>query len=122
MISFGVLPIATSGEDVGKVDIADYMTNVRKNAEKQNVPNKDQIIDNIESELKNVANNINRVIDLISSDTKIQYCVTGRNLAQIVGEKDARVTNARFPNLLNQVKIQIAMAALRKAQDNYLKV
>lgn len=119
MISFGVLPIATSGEDVGKVDIADYMTNVRKNAEKQNVPNKDQIIDNIESELKNVANNINRVIDLISSDTKIQYCVTGRNLAQIVGEKDARATKARFPNLLNQIKIQIAMAALRKAQDNY---
>lgn len=119
MISFGVLPVASSGEDVGKVDITEYMANVRKRAENQNVPKKDQILDSIESELKSVANNINRVIDLISSDTKIQYCVTGRNLAQIVGEKDARVTQARFPNLLNQVKMKIAMAALRKAQENY---
>ncbi|MBO4480212.1 MAG: hypothetical protein J5742_01125 [Alphaproteobacteria bacterium] len=119
MISFGVLPIATSGEDVGKIDITDYMSKVRANAETQDVPNKDMVLENIETELKNVANNINRVIDLISSDTKIQYCVTGRNLAQIVGEKDARTTKARFPNLLNQIKIQIAMAALRKAQDNY---
>ena len=119
MISFGVLPIANSGEDVGKVDITEYLANVRKSADNQSVPNKDQIIDNIESELKNVENNINRVIDLISSDTKIQYCVTGRNLAQIVGDKDARVTKARFPNMLNQVKMKIAMAALRKAQENY---
>ena len=119
MISFGSLPIATSGKDVGKIDITEYMSNVRKNAENLNVPNKDVIIESIESELKSVENNINRVIDLISSDTKIQYCVTGRNLAQIVGDKNARVTNARFPHLLDEVKQKIAQAALKKAQENY---
>ena len=29
------------------------------------------------------------------------------------------MTSGRFPNLLNQVKMQIATAALRQAQDNY---
>ncbi len=119
MISLDLLPIASSGKDVGKIDITDYMKNVRANAEKLNVPNQDAIIESIESELKSVENKINKVIDLISSDTKIQYCVTGRNLAQIVGEKNARVTNARFPHLLDEIKQKIAGAALDKAKLNY---
>ena len=39
-------------------------------------------------------------------------------MSQITGNDDDR-TEARFPNLLNQVKMQIAVSALRKAQDNY---
>ena len=39
-------------------------------------------------------------------------------LSQITGNDDDR-TEARFPNLLNQVKMQIAVSALRQAQDNY---
>ncbi|MBO7508743.1 MAG: hypothetical protein J6T57_00480 [Alphaproteobacteria bacterium] len=115
MISFGVLPVESDGKDVGKVKIDEYMDNARKTA--QNVPNGDDILASIESELKNVANNINRVIDMIASDEKIQYCVTGRNLEQITGKGDK--TKARFPNLLNQIKMQIAIAALRQAQNNY---
>ncbi|MBO4700134.1 MAG: hypothetical protein J5620_00060 [Alphaproteobacteria bacterium] len=118
MISFGALPVATSGDNVGKVDITEYMNNVRTNAENQNVPRRDEIVTSIESELNNVANNINRVIDMIASDEQIKYCVTGRSLEQIKpGERTQTV--ARFPHMLDQVKMQIAVAALRQAQNNY---
>ena len=55
---------------------------------------------------------------MISQDPEIQYCVSGRDLSQITGE-DGAATQARFPNLLNQIKMQIAVSALRQAQDNY---
>ena len=54
---------------------------------------------------------------MISQDPEIQYCVSGRDLSQITGE-DGAATQARFPNLLNQIKMQIAVSALRQAQDN----
>ena len=58
---------------------------------------------------------------MIASDPKIQYCVTGRDLSQIDpnSKRDSNMTVSRFPNLLNQVKMQIALAALRQAQTNY---
>ena len=117
MISFGSLPVSTDEKTYGKIDIADYMENVRKYAENQNVPNRAEILTSIESELNNVANNVNRVIDMIANDEKIRYCVEGRNLAQITGTADTTV--ARFPHMLDQIKMQIAIAALRQAQNNY---
>ena len=117
MISFGSLPVSTDEKTYGKIDITDYMKNVRKNADNQNVPNREEILTSIESELNNVANNVNRVIDMIASDEKIRYCVEGRSLAQITGNADTTV--ARFPHMLDQIKMQIAIAALRQAQNNY---
>ncbi|MFQ6744616.1 MAG: hypothetical protein ACLRFN_01390, partial [Alphaproteobacteria bacterium] len=58
--------------------------------------------------------------EMIEQDPEIQFCVSGRDLSQITGDEDAK-TEARFPNLLNQVKMQIAVSALRQAQDNYNK-
>ena len=78
----------------------------------------DAIIDSIEEELNNIAGTINRTIDLIESDPEIHYCVSGRDLSQITGN-EGEMTSGRFPNLLNQVKMQIAASALRQAQDNY---
>ncbi len=117
MISFGSLPVSTDEKTYGKIDITDYMKNVRKNADNQKVPNREEILTSIESELNNVANNVNRVIDMIASDEKIRYCVEGRSLAQITGNADTTV--ARFPHMLDQIKMQIAIAALRQAQNNY---
>lgn len=117
MISFGSLPVSTDEKTYGKIDITDYMKNVRKNADNQNVPNREEILNSIESELNNVANNVNRVIDMIASDEKIRYCVEGRSLAQITGNADTTV--ARFPHMLDQIKMQIAIAAMRQAQNNY---
>ena len=129
MISFGSIVMGDmDGETVGDgeggtvklgpgdIGVGDYITKIReRNA---NVENSEGIISAIEEELNNIAGTINRTIDLIESDPEIQYCINGRDLSQITGN-DGEMTSGRFPNLLNQVKMQIATAALRQAQDNY---
>ena len=124
MISFGSLKIGdasgktTDGANklkAGEIGVQDYLAKVREN--NANVDNAEEIIFNIEEELNNIAGTINRTISMIEEDPEIQYCVSGRNLEQITGKSESTV--ARFPYLLNQVKMQIAIAALRKAQDNY---
>ncbi|MBQ6027839.1 MAG: hypothetical protein IJL21_04800 [Alphaproteobacteria bacterium] len=122
MISFGAIKVgngATTDDgkklDWGKIGVADYMTNA--GTANGNVPNKEEILETIKMELTDISENVNRVIDMIASDPKIQFCTEGRSLDQITGE--AKTTVKRFPNLLNQVKMQIALAALRQAQTNY---
>ena len=124
MISFGSLKIGdASGKTIdgetklkpGEIGVQDYLAKVREN--NTGVDNAEEIIFNIEEELNNIAGTINRAISVIEQDPEIQYCISGRNLKQITGKNEK--TEARFPNLLNQVKMQIAIAALRKAQDNY---
>ena len=129
MISFGSIKMGdidgetiqvSDGETVrlgpGEIGVEEYLAQIReRNAD---VPNADAIIDSIEEELNNIAGTINRTIDLIESDPEIQYCVSGRDLSQITGN-EGEMTSGRFPNLLNQVKMQIAASALRQAQDNY---
>jgi len=126
MISFGSIKMGqassqtTDGEDVlkpGEIGVQDYIAHVNEKFSKEKGAS--SIIPTIEEELNNIAGTINRTIEMIEQDPKIQYCITGRNLEQITGKKEK--TSARFPNLLNQVKMQIAMAALRQAQDNYNK-
>ncbi len=130
MISFGSIKMGSaSGTDrtidsegktvtlaPGEIGVEEYLAKIREN--NASVPNAEAIISSIEEELNNIAGTINRTIEMIESDPEIQYCVTGRSLEQITGEKGAS-TEGRFPNLLNQVKMQIAVAALRQAQDNY---
>ena len=130
MISFGSIKMGDSSGSTkiddgnggtitlepGEIGISEYLAKVKAN--NAGVANADGIISSIEEELNNIAGTINRTIEMIESDPEIQYCVSGRDLSQITGEKGA-VTTGRFPNLLNQVKMQIAVAALRQAQDNY---
>ena len=129
MISFGSIKMGgatgTTIEDEdgntvylgpGEIGVSEYLAQIReRNAD---VPNADAIIDTIEEELNNIAGTINRTIEMIEQDPEIQFCISGRDLSQITGDAGERTTG-RFPNLLNQVKMQIAMAALRQAQDNY---
>ena len=129
MISFGSIKMGdSSGKTVdagaegnvtlgpGEIGVQEYIAKIReKNA---GVANADGIISSIEEELNNIAGTINRTIAMIEEDPEIQFCVNGRDLSQITGKSGAKTTG-RFPNLLNQVKMQIAVAALRQAQDNY---
>jgi hypothetical protein len=123
MISFGSIKVGDGATvmdggktlDVGEIGINEYMANATKAG--QGVKNADAILDAIDAELKNISGTINRVVRMIELDPQIQFCVSGRDLEQITGT--AGKTTARFPNLLNQVKTQIAVAALRQAQDNY---
>ena len=138
MISFGSIKMGDAAGTVydtvdgkqvqlkpGELGVQGYVEQIEnRNA---SVKNAEGIMATIEEELNNIAGTINRTIELIEQDPKIQFCVSGRNLDQIVGtDKDKKgrrnepnMTEARFPNLLNEVKMQIAVAALRQAQDNY---
>lgn len=100
----------------GEIGVGEYLAQVRQR--NVGVPNSEAIIATIEEELNNIAGTINRTIEMIEQDPEIQFCVNGRDLSQITGKKNQKTT-ARFPNLLNQVKMQIAISALRQAQDNY---
>ena len=103
----------------GELGVREYLAHVRAQNGKE-VENSDGIIASIEEELNNIVGTINRTIEMIEQDPEIQFCVNGRDLSQITGKKNQK-TQARFPNLLNQIKMQIAMSALRQAQDNYNK-
>lgn len=129
MISFGSIKMGSASGSTddggnklapGEIGVAEYIQNIHSKDYNASVENKDAIVSSIEAELNNIAGTINRTIEMIEQDPKIQYCITGRNLEQITGKKGDKTT-ARFPNLLNQVKMQIAIAALRQAQDNYNK-
>lgn len=102
----------------GELGVREYLEHIR--AQNADVENSDAIIATIEEELNNIVGTINRTIEMIEQDPEIQFCVSGRDLSQITGKKNQK-TSARFPNLLNQIKMQIAMSALRQAQNNYNK-
>ena len=130
MISFGSIKMGDATEvynmtktsdnklSPGEIGVEEYIEKIKE--KNGGVANKDAIISAIEEELNNIAGTINRTIAMIEQDPEIQFCVNGRDLSQITGDKGDR-TEARFPSLLNSVKMQIATAALRQAQDNYNK-
>lgn len=131
MISFGSIKMGdasgkvkdTSGEEErflepGEIGVGEYISQIK--AKNSHIEGSEGIISAIEEELNNIAGTINRTIEMIEQDPKIQFCVSGRDLSQITGKKNQKTT-ARFPNLLNSIKMQIAVSALRKAQDNYNK-
>ena len=119
MISFGSIQMLDAlSENPGKLEVDEYLEQVKLINDK--VVDKDAIISTISEELNNITGTINRTIEMIEQDPEIQFCVTGRDLSGITGEKGKK-SEARFPKLLNQVKMQIAIAALRQAQNNYNK-
>lgn len=128
MLSFGQIKTGNgmykvknmNGEEkvlgAGEIDLREYFEKIGQ----LGVPDKYlSVVDTVYYELENIQGTINRTIEMIEQDPKIQYCISGRDLSQITGR--AEQTTARFPKLLNQVKMQIAIAALRQANDNYNK-
>ncbi len=129
MISFGSIKMGDAAGTVkdngkvlapGEIGVKDYIKEVKK--KNSGVKDSEAIISSIEEELNNIAGTINRTISLVESDQQIQYCISGRDLSQINGKGSKKnSTVARFPKLMNQYRVMIGMAALRKAQDNYNK-
>ena len=136
LISFGMIKMGdasgnvTDGSDdnakilqPGEIGVADYIANVYAN----HPDTKDEgTVKRIEGELNNIAANINRTIELISKDPKIVQCVEGRDLSQVIGQKaidksgrKKNETEQRFPHLLDDVKMEIAIAGLTRARENY---
>ncbi len=89
----------------------------------------------IKSELATLQKNIDTAINTIEADPKVQFCMTGREVQGMktrtgegenakstrtkIGEKGGDA--ARFPELTKQMRMIIANAALKRAQDNYYK-
>lgn len=126
MISFGAVKVGDAAGltrdgkkrlEVGQIGVQDYMEFVRKH--NKDVPGAEAILVAIEEELNNIARTINRAIDMIEQDVEIQYCVSGRDIGHIADWEPGQKPAGGFPNLLNQVKMQIANAALKQAQENY---
>lgn len=81
----------------------------------------------VKSELAVLQKNIDVAINAIEADPTVQYCMTGR---EVQGMKRSnrevrdRISNrssdnARFPGLTKQMRMIIAMHALKVAKDNY---
>lgn len=121
-INFGQIKIGDTEKDAGLIDLVDYVNFLSK---AQVVPAEYvNVADAVLYELQNIQGTINRAVSLIEQDPKIQYCINGRDLSQINGKSNKRgknQTTGRFPNLLNQVKRQIAASALTQAEANYNK-
>ena len=75
------------------------------------------------SDLGALRNSINNTIFAIESDPTVQFCMTGRKVQGLKMGQDGKAerTEARFPNLMDSMKVVIAQAALQKAQANYDK-
>jgi hypothetical protein len=102
---------------VGEIDVTGYLRELRNNPVNSQVPNKDAIVNSIEAELRNVQGKINDALHTLESDTKIQHCISGRDLSQITGKDEE--TKPRYPNLLNKQKMIIVQAALAQIEKNY---
>jgi hypothetical protein len=76
----------------------------------------------IQGALKAISNTLKRNTDIISSDAKIEMCVSGRDMSQISGarrgQRNSR-SKGRFPNLLDSYAKVIAESALDTAKINY---
>jgi hypothetical protein len=75
------------------------------------------------SDLGALRNAIKNTIFAIESDPTVQFCMTGRRVQGLKMGQDGKQerTEARFPNLIDQMKVVIAQSALQKAQANYDK-
>ena len=78
----------------------------------------------VDTELGALSMAIKNAITAIETDPRVQYCMTGRQVAgltdadgftKFIGKKD----NARFPKLTNKYRMIISNSALRQARDNY---
>jgi hypothetical protein len=107
--------LSSVDEYLAKIDVSDM-------SEKQK--------DRVKSELAVLQANIDTAINAIEADSKVQFCMTGREVQGMkrnsadgksnratIGDKSV----ARFPELTKQMRSIIATSALKIAKDNYYK-
>ncbi len=108
--SSGVMKLCISGIEDAALTV---------NAGQNEATKQDQIL----SDLGALKNSINNTIYAIESDPTVQFCMTGRKVQGLKMGKDgaAERTEARFPGLIDSMKVVIAQSAVQKAQANYNK-
>jgi len=78
-----------------------------------------------DKEIRQLENSVERVISAIEADEKVRYCMTGRAVQGMRGQKIGTRNGvekdkvARFPHLTDSIREKIAATALKKARENY---
>lgn len=106
-------------DGTGIISYEDYMKSAKNilsmnDAEKQKV----------QTEIGALSSAIKNAITTIESDPRVQYCMTGRQVQGLKGDKDfvqiiGKSGNAHFPNLTKMNRAMIINSALRRAKENY---
>lgn len=83
-----------------------------------------ELIEKVDSELGTLDIAIKNAVSVIESDPRVQYCMSGRQVAGLTTADGftkfiGKEGNARFPNLTNKYRRIISNSALRQAQANY---
>jgi hypothetical protein len=72
----------------------------------------------VEEELKSVVGEINRMVSMLEADQRIGWCIHGRDMSQITGNR-GEATQARFPTLTQTQRRIMAEAALGTAVQRH---
>lgn len=119
LVSFGnisIRPIEGSTSAVQyELKIAEYINDAKKN----NTGGSNETISRINGTLNTTKNKIDNRIVALASDTKVKWCVEGRDMGQISGRQEK--TAQRFPHLLDSYITTIMNSGLDKAASNYSK-
>lgn len=107
LMNYGLVTIT----DANKIDDAAYLDNL------SGVDSRVQA--QIKGALSSVSNKIANKIAILENDTKIDFCIQGRQTRQITGIEGR--SGARFPHLLDNYKKVIIDSALATAKKNYTK-
>ena len=123
LLSFGNVKIKETNSDSQNVkfgtyelDISDYSDNM----ESVNTTEMSAVKQKVLSTLQSTQNKINQKIALLTSDPKVDYCVSGRKI-KTRGNKEIGTDQGRFPHLIDSSILVIMNAGLDKAGDNYAK-
>ncbi len=105
----------------GIEDLTTYL-NELKNDQKQD----ELTIKTIQSELGSINERIQQTMDMIESDSRVSYCISGRELPGLNNDDvfkkfTNKKNNPRFPNLTKKYRTSIANAAVSKVRNNYYR-
>jgi hypothetical protein len=78
----------------------------------------------VKTEVGAISNAIKSTISTLESDPRVQFCMTGRQVAGLTGKDGfqqyvGKSDNATFPNITQSARIAIVNGALLAAQKNY---
>ncbi len=100
----------TIGPDGKFIGIDNYI----KDLEERNIFMTPEQTKRLETGLGEVRDGVDKVVAMIESDETVKYCMQGRTIRGVTDKADAR-----FPNLTQSIRMQLANKILQRAKKNY---
>jgi hypothetical protein len=122
LVSFGNVNVSKTNSTDSNVKFGTYEIDIQGYEDKLN---EDGSVNSTASRrvigaLESVANKIDQKIAILTSDSKINMCINGRDMTQISGRK-GDATQGRYPNLLASSILAVINSGMDKANENYGK-